>query len=133
VNDHIGITVSDINRSKGFYAQVLAQLGYALISDRGGSASFGVIDGYGKSADPAGEFWLTVGAPMVPRVHFAFGAGTRHDVDRFFAAGLAAEGLDNGKPGLRTQYHADYYAAFLTDPDGYNIEAVCHRRLGDAG
>ena len=63
---------------------------------------------------------------MTPRVHFAFNAASRLDVDAFFAASLADGGIDNGAPGLRPQYHPNYYAAFVLDPDGYNIEAVCH-------
>ncbi len=63
---------------------------------------------------------------MTPRVHFAFNAASRMDVDAFFAAGLAAGGIENGASGLRPQYHPNYYAAFVLDPDGYNIEAVCH-------
>jgi catechol 2,3-dioxygenase-like lactoylglutathione lyase family enzyme len=124
--DHMGIAVSDIAKSKAFYLQVLRPLGYVLCKDRPGSASFGVMQGPGKSADPGGDFWLSEGAPATPRVHVAFNAATRADVDGFFAAGMAAGGIDNGAPGLRAHYHQNYYAAFVLDPDGYNIEAVCH-------
>ena len=124
--DHIGITVSDIEKSKAFYARTLGALGYVLSKNSPNSASFGVREGHGKSADPGGDFWLSEGTPMTPRVHFAFNAASRADVDAFFAAGLAAAGAENGAPGIRAQYHPHYYAAFVLDPDGYNIEAVCH-------
>ena len=90
------------------------------------AVSFGVREGHGKSTDPGGDFWLSKNTPMEPRAHFAFNSASRHDVDAFFAAGIAAGGTKNGAPGLRTDYHPHYYAAFVLDPDGYNIEAVCH-------
>ncbi len=103
--DHMGITVSDIGKSKAFYLQVLGALGYVLCKNSPRAASFGVMEGHGKSADPAGEFWISEGTPMTPRVHVAFNAATRADVHAFFAAGIAAGGGDNGAPGLRAQYH----------------------------
>ena len=124
--DHIGITVSDIGKSKAFYSEALGALGYVLCTDNPETVSFGVREGHGKSTDPGGEFWHPEDPLMTPRVHVAFNAATRADVDAFFAAGIAADGVDNGAPGLRAQYHPNYYAAFLLDPDGYNIEAVCH-------
>jgi len=124
--DHMGITVSDIGKSKEFYRQALGALGYVLCKNNPGMASFGVKEGHGKSTDPGGDFWISEGAPMTPRIHFAFSAASREDVDAFFALGLAVGGIDNGVPGLRAQYHPNYYAAFLLDPDGYNIETVCH-------
>ncbi len=126
--DHMGITVSDIQTSKAFYAEALGALGYVLCKNDPNTVSFGVRQGHGKSTDPAGEFWLSHGAPMTPRVHIAFSAASRSDVDAFFAAGMAAGGIEHGKPNLRTHYHPDYYAAYLLDPDGYNIEAVCHTK-----
>jgi catechol 2,3-dioxygenase-like lactoylglutathione lyase family enzyme len=124
--DHMGITVSDVEKSKVFYSTTLAPLGYVLCKNNPNAIGFGVCEGHGKSADPGGDFWLSEGTPMTPRVHFAFNAASRADVDAFFAAGLAAGGIANGAPRLRTNYHPHYYAAFLLDPDGYNIEAVCH-------
>ena len=124
--DHFGITVSDIEKSRKFYLGTLGALGYQLIMEFPGSVSFGVRSGHGKSSDPAGDFWLSEGAPMTPRVHFAFGAASKMKVDAFFAEGKIAGGIENGAPGLRPQYHPDYYAAYLLDPDGYNVEAVCH-------
>lgn len=124
--DHIGITVSDIGKSKAFYLQALGALGYVLCKNSPSAASFGVAEGHGKSADPGGDFWISEGPPMTPRIHVAFSAASRADVDVFFAAGLAIGAIENGVPGLRTQYHPNYYAAFVLDPDGNNIEAVCH-------
>ena len=130
--DHMGITVSDLKKSKAFYSKSLAALGYVLIRDNPTSISFGVKDGHGKSTDPGGDFWLSVGVPMAPPVHFAFSAASQVTVDAFFAAGITSGGTDNGAPRIRTQYHSNYYAAFLLDPDGYNIEAVCHSGTNQA-
>jgi catechol 2,3-dioxygenase-like lactoylglutathione lyase family enzyme len=124
--DHIGINVSDFARSKAFYQAALAPLGYQLRKQHASAAGFGVAQGYGKSPDPAGDFWISQGRPQEPRFHFAFSAASRADVDAFFARAVAAGGTGNGAPGLRPQYHAAYYGAFVLDPDGYNIEAVCH-------
>lgn len=126
--DHLGITVSDIQTSKAFYVEALGALGYVLCKNDPNTVSFGVRQGHGKSTDPAGEFWLSHGTPMTPRVHIAFSAAARSDVDAFFAAGISAGGIEHGEPKLRRHYHPDYYAAYLLDPDGYNIEAVCHTK-----
>jgi catechol 2,3-dioxygenase-like lactoylglutathione lyase family enzyme len=128
--DHIGITVSDFERSKAFYRAALAPLRYEIRKEKPSAAGFGVPDGPGRSCDPAGEFWIAVGPPHAPRPHIAFNAASRAMVDAFFASALAAGGRDNGGPGLRPQYHANYYGAFVLDPDGYNIEAVCHAADG---
>lgn len=135
--DHLGITVRDINKSRIFYSKLLAALGYVLITDGPTSVGFGVPGGhdghdvYGKSTDPGGDFWISTGAPTGPNrvspVHFAFSAVSQTAVSDFYTAGILAGGIDNGAPGIRPQYHPNYYAAFLLDPDGYNIEAVCHR------
>ena len=124
--DHIGIAVADIEGSRRFYAAALAPLGYAMTKDLGQAAGFGVAEGGKRSSDPAGEFWIAQGDPHPPLTHVAFSAASRVAVGAFHEAALAAGGRDNGGPGLRPQYHADYYAAFIFDPDGYNIEAVCH-------
>lgn len=123
--DHFSINVSDVDRSKRFYTAALAPLGYRLLKDFGDAAGFGAPEESGPS-DPGGDFWISHGDPHPPLVHFAFAAASREVVDAFFAAALAAGGTDNGPPGLRPQYHPDYYAAFVLDPDGYNLEAVCH-------
>jgi catechol 2,3-dioxygenase-like lactoylglutathione lyase family enzyme len=124
--DHTGITVTDFPRSRDFYSKALAPLRYALVKQKGEAAGFGITEGFGRSPDPGGDFWIFKGPPQQPRVHVAFSAASRAEVDAFHAAALAAGGTCNGKPGLRPQYHANYYGAFVLDPDGYNIEAVCH-------
>lgn len=124
--DHIGVGVSDLARSRAFYATALAPLGYQITKEIPGRAvGFGIVRGHGRSTDPAGEFWIAQETPT-PSVHVAFNAVSRAAVDAFYQAALAAGGRDNGPPGLRPRYHADYYGAFVLDPDGYNIEAVCH-------
>lgn len=126
--DHLSVPVTDIHRSRQFYEQALAPLGYRLLHDFGHAVSFGVPEGYGASSDPGGEFWIYQGekAPC-PAVHFAFSAASQEVVEAFYQAAMSAGGTDNGAPGIRTQYHSHYYAAFVRDPDGYNTEAVCHR------
>ncbi len=124
--DHIVINVSDLDCSKKFYSAALAPLNYEMCKEFKEAAGFGVIAGHGKSEDPGGDFWIAKGVPQNPRIHFAFNAANRLIVDEFYKCALAAGGNDNGPPGLRPQYHKNYYAAFILDPDGYNIEAVCH-------
>ena len=124
--DHIGINVSDLARAKAFYRAALAPLGYAIRKEHPKGAGFGIA-AEGKLLDPGGDFWIWQGEPQVPRVHFAFNAGSRAAVDAFFQAALEAGGRSNGAPGLRPHYHPNYYGAFIVDPDGYNIEAVCHQ------
>jgi catechol 2,3-dioxygenase-like lactoylglutathione lyase family enzyme len=116
--DHVTIGVSDIGRSKVFYDAALGALGVARFAKEG--AGFA---GYGA----AGKAFFWIGLKMTPivGVHVAFAAGDRAMVDRFYAAALAHGGRDNGAPGLRPHYHPDYYGAFVLDPDGHNIEAVC--------
>jgi len=125
--DHIGLTVSDFARSKTFYARALAPLGYELLMElpaavtgHGDFAGFGVL--------PKPDFWIAGGKPNVPPVHVAFRAASRILVDAFYEAAIAAGGRDNGAPGLRPHYHRNYFGAFVLDPDGHNIEAVCHER-----
>ena len=124
--DHTGINVADTARSRVFYTAALAPLGYSIREDFGQAVGFGVAEGYGKSPDPGGDFWISAGPVLTPRPHFAFSAESRAVVDAFHAAAIAAGGTSNGAPGLRQIYHSDYYAAFIFNPDGYNIEAVCH-------
>jgi catechol 2,3-dioxygenase-like lactoylglutathione lyase family enzyme len=116
--DHTGVTVSDVAESKRFYAAALAPLGYSLLMEFEQDAGFGVA--------PKPDFWIGEGKPHVPPVHVAFRAESRRQVDAFYRAALAAGGRDNGAPGLRPNYHENYYGAFVLDPDGHNIEAVCH-------
>src|SRR5690606_21729593 len=125
VIDHVNIPVADVARARDFYAAVLAPLGYRLMTDDPEGAGFGVTEGWGQSPDPGGDFWvLAAEAPQT--LHFAFSAATREVVAAFHASALAVGGRDNGAPGLRPHYHACYYAAFVLDPDGHNVEAVCH-------
>jgi catechol 2,3-dioxygenase-like lactoylglutathione lyase family enzyme len=119
--DHVGVPVSDFERSKRFYAQALSPLGYELIMEPSVSAA-----GFGRRGKP--DFWIGQGDPGQP-FHIAFAAEDRVTVDAFYEAAMAAGGRDNGGPGLRPHYHANYYGAFVLDPDGNNIEAVCHRSV----
>lgn len=120
--DHTGIFVSDLAASRAFYTAALAPLGYRPGFVNAEAAGF--RDPRGR--DPGGDFWLTQGTPFTPRSHVAFQADSEAQVQAFYAAALQAGGRDHGAPGLRPQYHARYYAAFVHDPDGYNIEAVFH-------
>lgn len=119
--DHFGIKVKNLEASKLFYQKTLAPLGYKIAFDIPQAVSF--VEP--RDVDPGGDFWLNVGQqePM----HFAFSAQTCQEVDAFYHAALAAGGKDNGAPGERKNYHVGYYAAFIIDPDGNNIEAVCHK------
>lgn len=127
--DHTGFYVSDLESSKTFYSSALKSLGYAVrLEFAGKAAGFGPAT-LEEGADPGGGFWLTQGTPYTPRVHLAFHARSKEDVDAFWHAALQAGAKDNGAPGYRPQYHPGYYAAFVLDPDGYNIEAVFHERV----
>jgi catechol 2,3-dioxygenase-like lactoylglutathione lyase family enzyme len=129
--DHISIRVADYDRSKKFYKAALAPLGYTLAME--------VDSGAGFSREFIPDFWIkqgepgSSGAPVEPggcggpAVHVAFASDDRSTVDAFYRAALAAGARDNGGPGLRPNYHPNYYGAFVLDPDGYNIEAVCHK------
>ena len=119
--NHVSIGVRDIKAAKRFYDAALEPLGYTCLHDFDGSL------GYGSEA--AG-FWVSaVESPVPPDpksgLHFCFNAPSRDSVDAFHAAALKAGGRDNGKPGVRTDYGPNYYAAFVIDPDGYRIEAYC--------
>lgn len=124
--DHTGVCVTDFNVSKKFYTQALAPIGYTLIMEVPGSLTGGG-DAAGFGVAPKADFWLDGrGKPNDPPVHIAFRVDSRAQVDAFYKAALAAGGRDNGAPGLRPHYHPGYYGAFVLDPDGHNIEAVCH-------
>ena len=117
--DHTAVHVRDLTKSKAFYRDALAPLGYTVLMEVGDFA-------VGLGVAPKPDFWLGEGVPNVPPVHVAFRADTRAQVDAFYKAALAAGGRDNGAPGIRAHYHPNYYGAFLLDPDGNNVEAVCH-------
>jgi catechol 2,3-dioxygenase-like lactoylglutathione lyase family enzyme len=134
--DHIGLRVADYTRSKDFYRAVLTPLGYKLAMEG--------VSGAGFSKGPIPSFWIkqsesTDRATLVeptpvagcggPQLHVAFASESREMVDAFYQAALAQGARDNGSPGIRPQYHANYYGAFVLDPDGHNIEAVCHKAV----
>ncbi|MFN8608079.1 MAG: VOC family protein [Vulcanimicrobiota bacterium] len=123
--DHLGLQVSQLAASKLFYQQALAPLGYSLLMELSKEQTGG-FSGAGFGIAPKPDFWIGQGTPNRPPIHVAFRAQDRAAVDAFYAAALAAGGKDNGKPGLRPHYHANYYGAFVLDPDGHNIEAVFH-------
>lgn len=123
--DHVGYPVSDFARSKAFYAAALAPLGYGLMMEITDAQTGGHGDHAGFG-DGHPDFWIGTGKPRATTTHVAFRAANRAVVDAFHAAAMAAGGTDNGAPGLRAHYHKDYYGAFVLDPDGNNIEAVCH-------
>ena len=118
--DHVGFTVSDYDAAKAFYTAALKPLGWKVIMEFGRGA------GFGTEGKP--YLWLSEGKKKTtPHVHLAIGAESRKAVDAFYKAAIKAGGKDNGKPGIRADYHPTYYAAFVFDPDGHNIEAVCHK------
>lgn len=124
--DHVGLPVADIAAARTFYDKALAPLGIAVMMEvtEQMTGGHGAHLGYGRGEVPF--FWIGSGKPAASGVHVAFSAPDRATVDAFHAAALAAGGRDNGAPGLRPEYHPNYYGAFIIDPDGNNIEAVCH-------
>jgi catechol 2,3-dioxygenase-like lactoylglutathione lyase family enzyme len=121
VIDHVGFAVADYGRSKAFYEKALAPLGVTLLMEFAGAAA-----GFGTSGRPS--FFIEAhGEPVRGRLHIALRAETRAKVDAFHAAALEAGGTDNGAPGVREMYHPDYYGGYVLDPDGNNVEAVCHQ------
>lgn len=134
--DHIGLSISDLQKARAFYDAAFLPLGFEVVMTvtpemTGGAATslgYGpggaTIEGL-QSGKPS--FWISDEGKTQPHAHVAFVAGSRAAVDAFHAAGLAAGGTDNGAPGVRLHYHPNYYAAFVLDPDGHNIEAVCHK------
>ena len=122
--DHAGFPVSDYARSKTFYLQALAPLGYVLVMEVQQDDNDSPAAGFGAGGKP--DFWIGGEGGLQRPIHIAITAQSRAAVDAFHRAALAAGGKDNGAPGLRPHYHPNYYAAFVHDPDGHNIEAVCH-------
>lgn len=123
--DHLSIAVSDYSKSKAFYLAALAPTGHSRLVELPPGA-----DGLGPAAGfchaDGSDLWIAPGQPIRPRIHLAFRVPTRAAVDSFYQAAIEAGGRDNGPPGLRPHYHPHYYGAYVLDPDGNNIEAVCH-------
>ena len=118
--DHVSVNVRDLAASRRFYEKSLEPLGYGVIMEFDAEMA-----GFGREGKPS--FWIVRREPLGGQTHVAFQARERAAVSAFHAAALAAGGTDNGPPGLRPDYHEQYFAAFTLDPDGNNIEAVCHR------
>jgi len=129
--DHTGITASDYGRSKVWYMRALGAIGYKMLMEvpaaYPGNAD---VAGFGDAATGKMDFWVTSTTPdrppHKPGIHIAFRVESRDMVRAFYEAALKAGGTDNGAPGVRAHYHTNYYGAFVRDPDGHNIEAVCH-------
>ena len=120
--DHVGLNVSDLAAAKAFYAETLEPLGYRVWAEWEDDHVVGFA-----ADESSPDFWIyTRGDEPSAPTHVSFRARDRETVDAFHAAGLAAGGSDNGRPGVRPHYHEQYYGAFVLDHDGNNIEAVCH-------
>jgi catechol 2,3-dioxygenase-like lactoylglutathione lyase family enzyme len=128
VVDHVGLRVTDFARARNFYTAALGTLGIRLLAEfeAGGRHHAG----YGNNSNEHASFWIDEGKRHRGEAHVAFKANSRAEVEAFYSAALANAGSDNGPPGLRPKYHPDYYAAYVLDPDGHNIEAVY---IGPAG
>jgi catechol 2,3-dioxygenase-like lactoylglutathione lyase family enzyme len=125
--DHFGLGAADFERARAFHGAALAPLGIARVTELGAdqAAAGGVrACGFGRNGKP--EFWIGSDGRTTPPAHIAFLAGSQAQVRAVHEAALGAGGRDNGPPGLRPEVHADYYAAFVIDPDGHDVEAVCH-------
>lgn len=123
--DHTGLNISNPEKSRHFYNKALAPLGYEMMIEIPKEYTGGrMVLGYGVR--PRADFWIAEAKVNNPPIHIAFRAESRKVVDEFYRAALAAGGRDNGAPGPRPHYHEHYYGAFVLDPDGHNIEAVCH-------
>ncbi|HEV8336369.1 MAG TPA: VOC family protein [Candidatus Polarisedimenticolia bacterium] len=119
--DHITLNVKDAKKSRQFFTEALAPLGYQVVMEYPGGVGFGIG---GKP-----DFWIRKRTPSAGGTHVAFTSKERSKVDAFYGAAIKAGGKDNGKPGIREHYHPSYYGAFVLDPDGNNIEAVCHEAV----
>ena len=123
--DHLSVVVSDYAKSKAFYSQALAPTGHSHVIELPATQN-GQKQSAGFCHEDGSDFWIGQGDAIKPPIHVAFRVSTRAAVDAFYKAAMAAGGKDNGAPGLRPQYHPNYYGAYVLDPDGHNIEAVCH-------
>jgi catechol 2,3-dioxygenase-like lactoylglutathione lyase family enzyme len=125
VIDHIALRVQDLARATEFYLKALAPLGIGVVMKVStAETGHGAAVGFGTGQKPF--FWLGEGEPRSGPMHVAFAAPNRATIDAFYDAAIKAGATDNGKPGLRPEYHANYYGAFVLDPDGNNVEAVRH-------
>jgi len=120
--DHMGFEVREFSKSRSFYEKALGALGLKVVAE---FVEWSVV-GFGKERP---QFWISAGKPAggEDELHVCFAAKDRAQVRAFYEAAMAAGGRDNGKPGLRPEYHPNYYGAFVFDPDGHNIEACCHQ------
>jgi catechol 2,3-dioxygenase-like lactoylglutathione lyase family enzyme len=124
--DHVSIAVSDLTRARPFYDAIMSALGADKVYDRPDALGYGTRCRPGDAAHTYLAVYSSAGPFGPSRRHWCFKAATRPTVDAFHRAGLAAGGTDDGPPGVRAHYHPEYYAAFLLDPDGNRVEAVCH-------
>jgi catechol 2,3-dioxygenase-like lactoylglutathione lyase family enzyme len=124
--DHMGISVTDLAKSRAFYEAALGSLGMSVQMEVPADKTEGGGSALGFGVPGEKIFWIGDGEKVGEGIHVAFRADRRDQVDAFHAAGLKAGGRDNGGPGPRPHYGPNYYAAFLHDPDGANIEAVCY-------
>ncbi len=122
--DHVSLSVADLARAKAFYASTLAPLGLGVVAELGPEIT-GTVACVGFGIGRKGTLWLAAHGAQTPASHLCFRARSRDEVRRFHAAALEAGGTDHGAPGVRELYHPAYYAAFVLDPEGHNIEAVC--------
>ncbi len=132
--DHTGIIVSDFNKSKLWYTSALSSINYAKLMEFNKAVTkITDVAGFGDKNLAKPDFWISLMTKdkliSIVAQHIAFRAETRQQVDQFYEAAIEAGGIDNGKPGLRPHYHENYYGAFVLDPDGHNIEVVCHNPM----
>jgi len=126
--DHVTLSVKSYGEAKAFYEKVLGTLGYKLVMEVEGYAGFGLENG--SHAIP--DFWIVQNnEDKIGKAHIAFSAKNRDQVNQFYEAAIKSGAKDNGKPGIRENYHSNYYAAFVFDSDGYNIEAVYHDAVSE--
>ncbi len=130
--DHVTLSVADLDRAKAFYLAALAPVGLELVADVA-AGEYGPVAFAGFGIGRKGSLWLSERGQQTPSTHICFRAPTRAAVEAFYTTALAAGGKDNGPPGIREVYHPEYYAAFVFDPEGHNIEAVTFAGPGDAG
>ncbi len=128
--DHIGLSVADLARAKAFYDACLPPLRLEVTAELSAEIAGVACVGYGRGRK--GSFWIAESGQQTPSTHVCFRARTRAAVRDFYARALEAGGKDNGAPGVRELYHPAYYAAFVLDPEGHNIEAVCFEPEADA-